>query len=53
MKKILVINGANINMLGTREPAIYGTDTIETLNNLCISTGKKYNTIEDVYKNLR
>ncbi len=49
MKKILVINGANINMIGTREPAIYGTDTIETLNNLCISTGKKYNTVVDCF----
>ena len=35
MKKILIINGPNLNLLGTREPGIYGketmTDVIERL----------------------
>lgn len=31
MKKFLIINGPNLDMLGIREPGVYGTETLETI----------------------
>ena len=38
---IYVINGPNINLLGTREPEIYGKDTIESIATSCIEKASK------------
>ena len=33
MSKILVLNGPNLNLLGRREPGVYGTTTLQELQN--------------------
>ncbi|GHT36824.1 3-dehydroquinate dehydratase [Endomicrobiia bacterium] len=41
MKKVLVINGPNINMLGVREPEIYGNITLKGIENELSSLAKE------------
>ena len=39
-KFVLVLHGPNLNLLGTREPFIYGRDTLETINRRLAATAK-------------
>lgn len=41
IKKILVIHGPNLNLLGTREPAIYGRLTLAKINQMLKTQAKK------------
>ena len=42
-KKILIINGPNLNLLGDREKSKYGNDTLETVKKKCESHSKLIN----------
>ena len=41
-KTLYVLNGPNMNLLGTREPEKYGRATLADVEKLCRSTGKRF-----------
>jgi 3-dehydroquinate dehydratase-2 len=47
--KIYILNGPNLNLLGEREPDIYGSETLKDIENILLGFEKK-NNLEIIFK---
>ena len=39
---IFIFNGPNLNLLGTREPEIYGTTTLAEIDAACVAKAREH-----------
>ena len=49
-KKILIINGPNLNLLGEREQSQYGDTTLEDIKNKCVKLSTEINSDIDFFQ---
>ena len=47
MKKVLVVHGPNLNMLGEREPGMYGPESLESIDRSLKNEGELIDAIQD------
>ncbi|KPK88522.1 3-dehydroquinate dehydratase [bacterium SM23_31] len=45
MKNLLIVHGPNLNLLGEREPEIYGTQTMNEINDIIKEHAEKHNIV--------
>lgn len=50
INKVLVIHGPNLNLLGTREPEIYGSMTMQDINEDLAKQAKEHNIEIDFFQ---
>jgi 3-dehydroquinate dehydratase II len=50
MKKVLVLHGPNLNMLGIREPGVYGSDTLESINLKLMQAAKQHDMELEIFQ---
>jgi 3-dehydroquinate dehydratase-2 len=43
----MILNGPNLNMLGTREPEIYGSETLSDVEAICAKRAEQLGTVVD------
>ena len=48
--RLLVLNGPNLNLLGTREPEVYGTTTLEDLDTMVTEWGNGMGVLVDTHQ---
>lgn len=50
MEKVLLLHGPNLNLLGAREPGVYGTQTLRDLEDMVIAYGKEHGVAVDCFQ---
>lgn len=48
--KVLVVHGPNLNLLGTREPDVYGRETLEDINQRLAQLAHDYNVVLEAFQ---
>ncbi len=51
MARITVVNGPNLNLLGTREPSIYGSESLDDIHTKLCTAAEPEHTVHSVQSN--